>query len=116
MPFLSVAFAVFLLSLVGIPPFAGFAAKLVLFASAIHRGFYLIVLIAVLNSVVSLYYYAGIIRKMFLEQPDKIAVLRKPAGGFLPYFIVLILLAPIIVIGINWNLLFKWILHIVGAM
>ncbi len=67
---LAVAMAVFLFSLAGLPPLAGFIGKFYLFAAVIHRGFYLLALVGVLNSVVSLYYYARIVRAMFLDFPD----------------------------------------------
>jgi NADH-quinone oxidoreductase subunit N len=63
--------AVFLLSLTGLPPFAGFIGKFFLFAAVLKAGgvFVILVLVAVLNTVVSLYYYAKIIKTMFLDTP-----------------------------------------------
>src|SRR5260221_7849540 len=65
----AVAMAVFLFSLAGIPPLAGFIGKFYLFAAVIHEQFYVLALIAGLNSVISLYYYARIVRAMFLDFP-----------------------------------------------
>jgi len=65
----AVAMAIFLFSLAGIPPFAGFIGKFYLFAAVIRADFYLLALVGGLNSVVSLYYYARIVRTMFLDQP-----------------------------------------------
>src|SRR6185295_2578340 len=64
--------AVFLLSLTGLPPFAGFIGKFFLFAAVLKEGgpFVILVLVAVMNSVVSLYYYAKIIKIMFLDLPN----------------------------------------------
>jgi len=67
--FPAVAFAVFLFSLAGLPPLAGFVGKFYVFAAGIQGGLYWLVLIAVLNSVVSLYYYARVVKAMFLDQP-----------------------------------------------
>ena len=64
--------AVFLLSLTGLPPFAGFIGKFFLFAAVLKAGgaFVALVLVAVMNSVISLYYYAKIIKIMFLDMPN----------------------------------------------
>ncbi len=61
--------AVFLFSLAGLPPLAGFLGKFYVFAAGIQGGLYVPVVLAVLNSVVSLYYYARVVKMMFLEQP-----------------------------------------------
>lgn len=66
MPYLSLAMTIFLLSLAGIPPLAGFMGKLNLFLAAVIGGYTWLVLIAVLNSAVSLYYYLGVVRQMYL--------------------------------------------------
>ena len=65
----AVTLAVFLFSLAGLPPLAGFVGKFYVFAAAVQGKLYGIVLIGVLNSVVSLYYYAGVVRAMFIDQP-----------------------------------------------
>jgi NADH-quinone oxidoreductase subunit N len=68
----AVCLGVFLLSLTGLPPFAGFIGKFFLFAAVLKEGgaFVILVLVAVMNSVVSLYYYAKIIKTMFLDMPN----------------------------------------------
>ncbi|MCD7937395.1 MAG: NADH-quinone oxidoreductase subunit N [Tannerellaceae bacterium] len=58
-------------SLAGIPPFAGFFSKFFIFASIAERGEYLLVFIALINTVVSLYYYLLIIKAMFIREPDE---------------------------------------------
>ena len=65
----AVAMAIFLFSLAGIPPLAGFVGKFYLFAAVIREQFYVLALVAGINSVISLYYYARIVRAMFLEFP-----------------------------------------------
>jgi NADH-quinone oxidoreductase subunit N len=64
--------AVFLFSLTGLPPFAGFIGKFLLFAVVINQGgtFVILAVVAILNSVISLYYYAKIVKTMFLDAPD----------------------------------------------
>jgi len=65
----AIALAIFLFSLTGIPLTIGFIGKFYLFAAVIRGQFYILALIGIMNSVVSLYYYLKPIRKMFLEQP-----------------------------------------------
>jgi len=66
----AVCFAIFLFSLTGLPPLAGFIGKFYLFAAVVRQQFYVLAVVAALNSVVSLYYYARIVRTMFLDFPD----------------------------------------------
>lgn len=69
-PLVAGAMAIFLFSLTGIPPFAGFFGKWLLFNAVISKGFYWLAFIGLLNSVVSLYYYARIIKAMYLESAE----------------------------------------------
>ena len=64
-PIAAVAMAIFLLSLGGIPPTAGFAGKLVLFGGAMKAGYYWLAVIAVLNTAVSIYFYFRIVVAMW---------------------------------------------------
>ena len=66
-PALAAMMAVFMLSLVGIPPLAGFTGKYFLFSAAIQQGWIWLVVVAVLTSVVSLYYYLGVVRQMYFQ-------------------------------------------------
>ncbi len=68
-PVLAAALSVFLLSLAGIPPLAGFLAKYYVFAAAVQAGYTWLVILAVLTTVIALYYYANVIRLMYLT-PD----------------------------------------------
>jgi NADH-quinone oxidoreductase subunit N len=89
-PLAAVAFVVFLLSLTGLPPFAGFIGKWYLFTAVWDRtggeggGWYaVLLLIAALNTAVSLYYYARVIRAMFLDAPNAAEPSRlRPALGY----------------------------------
>ncbi len=69
-PLVAGAMAIFLFSLTGIPPFAGFFGKWLLFNAVISKGLYWLAFIGLLNSVVSLYYYARIIKAMYLESAE----------------------------------------------
>jgi len=61
----------FMLSLGGIPPTAGFMGKLYLFAAAVNAGYVWLVVVAVLMSAVSLYYYFRIVLQMYLRDGDE---------------------------------------------
>ena len=65
-PLSAFAMTVFMLSLTGIPPTALFFGKFLLFGAAINSGFLWLAIVGILNSVVSLFYYVGVIRAMFL--------------------------------------------------
>ncbi len=69
-PRLCFVMTIALFSLAGIPPFAGFFSKFFVFASAFHSGHWLVVFIALLNTIISLYYYLLIIRAMYITPND----------------------------------------------
>jgi len=75
-PMASVMMTIFMLSLVGIPPTAGFLGKYWLFAAAVKDGLYWLVVVAVLTSVVSLFYYVNVVRKIFFHRSDDESVIR----------------------------------------
>jgi NADH-quinone oxidoreductase subunit N len=66
----AIALSIFLLSLTGIPLTVGFIGKFYLFAAVIRGQFYLLAIVGILNSVVSLYYYLRPVRTMFFDQPE----------------------------------------------
>lgn len=66
-PWVSIAMAVFMISLAGIPPSAGFFGKLYIFSAAVKAGFVPLVVIAVLASVLSVYYYLRVVVYMFMR-------------------------------------------------
>ncbi len=70
-PMLSLTMMLALFSLAGIPPLAGFFGKFFLFASAAKQGMYILVFIAVLNTIISLYYYLLVVKAMFLNRSDR---------------------------------------------
>ncbi|MBK8806083.1 MAG: NADH-quinone oxidoreductase subunit N [Bacteroidales bacterium] len=69
-PKLSLALTLSLFSLAGIPPVAGFFGKFFLFTAAAEKGYYILVLIALLNTIISLYYYLMPIKAMFINKSD----------------------------------------------
>lgn len=100
-PFIGVALTIFLLSLTGIPPTAGFIGKLYIFASLIDAKWFWLAIVGVLNSVVSLYYYVRIIRNMFLRSPAGTA---QPLRVSLSQIIViLVMLIPTLLFGLYFG-------------
>lgn len=72
-PYLAIMMTVFLVSMVGIPPFAGFIGKLFVFQAGINSNYAWLVIIGVLTSVISLYYYMNIVKQMyFTKAPSNI--------------------------------------------
>lgn len=69
-PKLSFIMMLAMFSLGGIPPFAGFFSKFFIFAAAAEQGFYLLVLIAVVNTIISLYYYLRVVKAMFIDSSE----------------------------------------------
>jgi NADH-quinone oxidoreductase subunit N len=70
-PLAAVAMTIFLFSLVGIPPLAGFAGKFLLFGAALDVGFTWLAIVAIINSVISLAVYLKIIVPVFFRSPDE---------------------------------------------
>ncbi len=69
-PFLSIVMTVFMLSLAGIPPTAGFMAKFYVFSAAIKSGYIGLAIFGILTSVISLYYYLRIVYAMYFEEAE----------------------------------------------
>jgi NADH-quinone oxidoreductase subunit N len=73
------AMAIALLSLMGLPPLAGFVAKFVLFTASFQAGYAWLTVVALINTVLSLYYYLRVIGPMFLQPPQSA---QPPVEGF----------------------------------
>jgi len=69
-PTLALAMSIFLFSLAGIPPTAGFIGKFTIFSAAISAGYIWLVIIGVLTSAASVFYYFRVIMKMYMEAPE----------------------------------------------
>jgi NADH-quinone oxidoreductase subunit N len=81
-PFLAAALTLFLLSLAGIPPTAGFIAKVVVFSAAIQAGYWPLALIAVISSVVAAFFYIRVIVLMYMQEPsDAMQIERAPVAA-----------------------------------
>jgi len=68
-PFLAFAMLLFLLSLAGVPPLAGFIGKLYIFVAAIKEGLYTLITVGLINIVISMYYYLIVVKKMYISEP-----------------------------------------------
>jgi NADH-quinone oxidoreductase subunit N len=69
-PVMALSLSVLLLSLIGIPPTAGFVGKFALFGAAVRAGYLWLAVIAVLNSAVAAYYYLRLIVYMYMREPE----------------------------------------------
>lgn len=100
-PFMAVGLSIFLISLTGLPPTAGFIGKLYLFAALINHQWIWLAIVGVLNSVVSLYYYVKVFRNMFLRNIDE----KHEPLKFSPAQIVitLLLVAPTLILGLYFG-------------
>jgi len=68
-PMMAAAMAVFMFSMAGIPPLAGFFGKLYVFMAAVNEGLYILAIIGVLTSVIGAFYYLRIIKIMYFDEP-----------------------------------------------
>jgi NADH-quinone oxidoreductase subunit N len=82
-PVLAATLGLFLLSLVGVPPLAGFVGKFYIFGSAVRAGYLWLTVLGVLNSAVAAYYYLRVIVYMYMREPEGVDVRLVPsfAGG-----------------------------------
>jgi NADH-quinone oxidoreductase subunit N len=108
-PFISICMIIFLVSMVGLPPFAGFLGKLFVFKAGIENNFTWLVIIAVLTSVISLYYYANVIKHMYFtkyegdraKQKVKTPAVYLLVIGFCALATILIVVIPFVFVDIS---------------
>ena len=77
-PGLTVAMTVFLFSLAGVPPLAGWAAKLFVFLAVIKSGTIWLAVAMAVNTVIALYYYAAVVKRMFMDPAEAESRLAVP--------------------------------------
>jgi NADH-quinone oxidoreductase subunit N len=92
----ALAFSLFLVSLAGLPPTAGFFGKWFVFRAAIDSGFYLLTVIAFLNSVIGVYYYLRVMVFMYMREPAAGAPVATPMRS--GYVTAALLLSAILVL------------------
>jgi len=78
-PLAALAMTIFMLSLAGIPPLAGFVGKFYIFSAAVKAGLINLVIIGVLNSALSVYYYIRIVYLMYMKDPAEEGALVPPS-------------------------------------
>jgi len=86
-------------SLGGIPPTIGFTGKFLVFNAAMERGYFLLVLIAMINVVVSLYYYIQVVKAAFVLEPEEEL---PPIHLSAPATILTVVMVVVIVVGGIW--------------
>lgn len=95
-PYLALIFLVAMLSLSGMPPFAGFVVKFAVFAAAVEAGQIWLAVLGVLNSIVGLYYYLTVLKVVYLyrsedeDKPLPISPAMRLARGLLTVGIILV--------------------------
>ncbi len=102
-PWAGAMMVIFLASLTGIPPFAGFIGKFYLFAAAMDKSLFWLVIVAGLNSVVGLYYYFKVVKAMFLTSPEEGADTSALKLHWLQYVVLAVLAIPTLVLGLYFG-------------
>jgi len=104
-PFLGVTMTIFMLSLTGVPPTAGFVGKFYIFKAVIEKQIYWLAILGVLNSVVSLYYYARVMKVMFIDTPSPSDDRPLPRFSLLHLVVIAVLVIPTTLFGFRFGLL-----------
>jgi NADH-quinone oxidoreductase subunit N len=118
-PVVSFCMLIFMLSLAGIPPLAGFFGKFYIFSAALRAGaanlgLLWLVILAVAMSAVSLYYYLQVLKQIYVKDAPQGAIgLMIPS--VLTQIVLAVLAALVILFGCAPNLLIRWILAAIGA-
>jgi NADH-quinone oxidoreductase subunit N len=99
-PFLTISMTVFMLSLMGIPPCAGFFGKFFLFAAAVNHGLAWFAVVGALNSVVAVYYYARVIKTMIFEGGEDESRILVPIAS---QALIWIMILPTAGLAIFWE-------------
>ena len=123
-PALAFLLTMFLLSLAGIPPLAGFFGKFLVFAAAIQSKYYILAIAGVANSVLALYYYVKVVKFMYLDEPrtsaegrdrPRVMIAEPKKHGFISVeagavkLALIIALAGILIIGLFPAPFLSWI-------
>jgi NADH-quinone oxidoreductase subunit N len=108
MPIVGIVMTIFMISLTGIPPTAGFIGKFYIFAAVINSGpqLYWLAIVGGINSVISLYYYMRVVKVMFFEGKSSESVIVPP---FAVLLILMALAIPTVIFGIYWVPIANWV-------
>jgi NADH-quinone oxidoreductase subunit N len=96
-PLLGITLSIFMLSLTGVPPTAGFFGKLYVFSAAIEQGRITLAVVGLLNSAVGAYYYLRVITLLYMARPESETAIAQPAAY---RFALVVSALLILVIGI----------------
>ena len=113
-PGLGLAMTLFMVSLAGLPPTAGFFGKFYIFSAAVEADLVSLAIIGVLNSLVSVYFYLGVVVSMYMRQPS-----LEPPALPMPLFsraAVLITFAATVYIGVSPSSLLEKALETVSSL
>lgn len=108
MPFIGASMTLFMVSLTGLPPTAGFIGKFYIFASIIEGGpsFYWLAVIGGVNSVVSLYYYLRVVKVMYFDG-EKTKDIKYSLDAIST--VIILSAIPTLFLGIYWQPVAKWV-------
>lgn len=111
-PFMALAMAIFMFSLAGIPPLAGFWGKFLLFRGAVQAGWIMLPILGLLTSALSLVYYLGVVKAMYMEEPLALIDASESERMLWPSLSIGVAIAAIavIIIGIFPGLWTGWFL------
>lgn len=102
-PWAAAMMVVFLSSLAGVPPFAGFVGKLYIFTAVMDRQWFWLVIVAGVNSVIGLYYYYKVVKAMWLTRPAEGADTSPLKLHWLQYTVLGVLTVPTLVLGVYFG-------------
>ena len=108
-PLMGVALTIFLVALTGFPPTAGFIAKLYIFGAAISAGWFLLVFIAGITTVISLFYYIRVVRNMYFYKPEEGEIQLEFEMS--TKIILVLLLIPVLILGVYFTPVFELARH-----
>lgn len=100
-PIVVVCFSTILISLIGLPPLAGFVGKLQIFYYLVQSGLWMVLVVAGLNTVISLIYYLRVVKIMTID-PEPENRIAEPIS-FVPGTYVVLVTLPLVFLGIWWN-------------
>lgn len=107
-PFLAFVLAVSAFSLVGLPPTAGFMGKLFLITSAWNHGYNWLVIVAAVNTAISIYYYLNMVRHAYTKESPEYPIAAKPGAASAVWGGVLA--AAVLFLGVLPSPVFQWAL------
>jgi NADH-quinone oxidoreductase subunit N len=112
-PWLGAALSVFLFSLAGIPPLAGFMGKYFVFAAAISNGIIIPAIIGILTSVIGAYYYISVVKTMYFDEKDSPKVVT--SKDMAPTMGIVLLVILVLAFGVFPSLIQDYVTSAIGG-